>query len=98
MTEHITVPKGHVLRTKADVQRLSNLMVTSVSYRYDTIVRHDENDESYCDKDPKSKRARSYKTWDGISYESGYGGNRFCKMSCAERFAQAAHKAGYRMQ
>ena len=35
--------------------------------------------------------------WDGVSYLGRYGGDRFCTLRCAEAFAEAAHKAGYRV-
>lgn len=96
-TESVSVPSGLVLRNKAEVQRHSNQIVTSVSYKYDTVIELDENEDSYRANDPKTKRASSYNVWDGKSYILGYGGNRFCKAVCAEHFARCAYEAGYRM-
>lgn len=36
-------------------------------------------------------------TWDGVSYRSRAGTDPFCTTTCAVKFAQAAHRAGYRM-
>lgn len=94
-TDTVKVPKGTILRTKAEVQRQTNQIVTSVRYDYDSIVVYDENEESRYVNDPKSKRADRYEVWDGESYL--YYGRPFCRPKCAGDFAEAAYRAGYRM-
>lgn len=74
------ITTDELLRTKADCQRLSNWQVVSVSYSA-----------------PATKRAGtidSFGEWDGASYEATAG--FFCTGTCAQAFARAAARDGYR--
>ena len=84
--------RGQALRTRADVEAISNMPIVSVRYTYDREWDEDGNRVN----DPTTKRVYSWNVWDGESYVSGYG--PFCKLVCAERFGRSAYLAGYRIK